>query len=264
LKTFIWMAMLALASASLGFSSDTLNTAGGVWAGPTAPTNGGAVFWDHTSWDGQFCNIGYFLNGTTQAATGCGSSQGSPTYNASGSPNLPFLSSTANGSGTAPDFNFTASSVNTATDVAGFRGDSETFGYYLESAPGTRIQLFASNAATSSINFDPTSAFGFYLTDGGNTYTTDANPGQFAVFDTKTTVAGSTAGGTSLTNFWIGVEDLRLPSGDMDYNDTIIHITSSGSSSSSLPSTPEPGYFGLVALGLAGIWFAARHRRRVQ
>lgn len=265
MKILISVAILALASASLGFSDDTLSISGGpgYWVANSGPSNGSSdsYFWDHTSWDGGNCNIGYFLNGTTQSGTGCGSSQGSPTYNPNLSPNLPFLSSSSpDGSTTAPDFDFKPTAPNTTVDVAGFRGDNEIFGYYLESnsTPITLVPLFASGAPTSTKSFDPGgAAFGFYLTDesSGLTYTTDANPGQFAVFDTNTAVSGA-ANGTGLTNFWIGVEDLQLPTGDMDYNDTIIHVTTS--------ATPEPGYIEVLALGLSGLWVAVRRRRRVQ
>jgi hypothetical protein len=255
--------VLALGSARLGLPDVSLvipsNTGApaAYWAANNGPSDGvsDSYFWDHVSNDGPFCNIGYFLNGSVQAATGCINSQGNPTFNPPGSPNLPFLSSSQDGSVPPPAFYFIPNSPVIAVDVAGFRYDDvQTFGYYLESAPNTMIQLFAGNAPTSTAAFSPSGAFGFYLTTiEGNVWTTTGDPGQFALFDSDPNIAGSAAAGTSLTDFWIGAKDFPIPGGDRDYNDTIIHV---------IASAPEPRYFVLVGLGILGIWFSGKRRRK--
>jgi hypothetical protein len=255
------LCILTVSSASLAFADISLfvdNPANpAYWAANNGPTDGvsDSYFWDHVSYDGAYCNIGYFLNGSVQPASACLDGKGNdPAFNPVGSPNLPFFSSSRNGSTPPPDFHFIPDSPVTTIDYAGFRAYSETFGYYLESAPGTRIQLFASNAPASSATFTPGGAFGFYLMDpDGVVFTTDANPGQFALFDDNADTAGLSVDGTSLTDFWIGSKDVLIPGGDRDYNDTIVNVRS---------YTPEPRYSGLVSLGMLGFLLGDWRRRR--
>jgi hypothetical protein len=252
-----------------GGSCQQTTIAGVVYDCP--PTNTSSYFWDGNSQDSslstQQCNIGDFLNGTMQASMQCGLYQGSldtrflTAFNPPGSPNLPFLSSTTTGagsplfsSGQVPGFSLYSTDEVVVTDVAGISEDNETFGYYLESNPSNCTQLFAGDPATSTATFAPNGAFGFCLTvvTTATTFTTDINPDQFAVFNTNMSAAGS-ANGTSLTNFWIGVEDNANPAtGDYDYNDTIVEVTA---------ESPEPDSFGLFGLGLVGISLIKRNRR---
>jgi len=52
-------------------------------------------------------------------------------------------------------------------------------------------------------------------------------------------------------NVWIGVEDIRLPGGDSDYNDAVFQV-------SFTPSVPAPGSIALMG---AGVLMVSRRRR---
>ncbi len=52
--------------------------------------------------------------------------------------------------------------------------------------------------------------------------------------------------------YWVGVEDLR--NGDWDYNDMVFSF-------SLISPVPEPGFYGVVAMGLAGLYWLRSRRR---
>jgi hypothetical protein len=97
----------------------------------------------------------------------------------------------------------------------------------------------------------PGGAYGFYLRNPSTSQVflsrsgmspTDEDKQHFAVFrDTD-------APGT----LWIAVEDLKLASGDRDYNDFVV---------TAAVQTPEPGTLALLASGLAAVGFGLRRRR---
>jgi len=128
--------------------------------------------------------------------------------------------------------------------VAGNVG-SDTFGYYLESSPGTLHQLFGGGTAevgtTVTVTFTaPPSNYGFYFQNGNTIFYSDAtlnspsnDPGvqHFALFQGAST--------PNNTAFWIGVEDEGV-GGDYDYNDMIIRFDAGA-------ATPEPVAWALMA-----------------
>jgi hypothetical protein len=91
--------------------------------------------------------------------------------------------------------------------------------------------------------------FGFYIdvnSSGTRYFTVDAlNPGGSA--QALAYQHGST------TNWALGFEDLL--NGDQDFDDMIVKIES-------IKPVPEPGFYGLVALGIGGIYVFARRRTR--
>jgi hypothetical protein len=82
---------------------------------------------------------------------------------------------------------------------------------------------------------------------------TVGDSGNFALFSQVPSAPGAVP--TSLNTFWLGMDDLKIPGGggDSDYQDVVAQITTS--------ATPEPGFYGLLALGLSGLGVVVRRRR---
>lgn len=285
--------VLAIACAGFVMADDTVSVAtGGTWysfpaLGPqnSGPDGGGSgPFWDNTSSDGTNCNIGFVLTGT---ATGCANMV--PQVGMAPGP-LDYLGGSTQ-SQTAPSFYFTPTTgTSTAgtyfVSIAGYTTSSsttgESFGYATYN-PGTQAigalnPLFTVSNGVVTVNqtsFTTNSDFVFYLNlnpcypSGNcqpNPLTTSGNSSQFALF---TEVPSSPSGPpTALSNFWLGMDDVinNGPGGhsDLDYQDVVAHITTSTSSSGGNgggSTTPEPGFYGLLGLGLSGLGFAARRRQ---
>jgi hypothetical protein len=228
------------------------------WQGVTVNGSGDittAAYWNNLSTDSP--NFGhtignYMIGGETTDAFGGTGLSFSPADvqwwgNASGlsaDPNIAFSTATAGG--------FVG--TNLRLEVAGFSA-SNTFGYYLTSAPGALIELYDGAATTGAVNFFlPVGDFGFYLTSNGNIFRSDAT-GQTGEFDGNQhfTAFRDTAFAGAERAIWIGVEDLAFGGADRDYQDMIVRID----------AVPEPATLLLVGSSLLALGFAgARARRR--
>lgn len=132
----------------------------------------------------------------------------------------------------------------------------------------------------ASVSFEPGQQFGFWFLPN---FTTDENTSVQSIVDRlngvgsrqavftqsgrnkNMTPAGANTAGvnnqyftlfansndlvTPPTKFYMGIEDLR--DFDFDYNDMIVSFT----------IVPEPGFYGALSLGLAGLYLAVRRRK---
>lgn len=258
MKTFLSITALALVSVGLGMADDTLITTG-TWYANAGPTGvGTSGYWDNASSDGKDCNIGYILDGTAPGT--CGSKvPGSDTIPLV--KNVPFLAGAT--AGTAANFQFSGNSTTTSFVVsyAGYTSGSpgETFGY-TDTTGSHNLFTVAGGVVTSGsgLTFTPVGTFDFFTIIGSGstpTYTTGVNGNQFALFDPGATLGPAI--NTGLKNYWIGSEDQAVSGGDRDYNDLVVHVQS-------LVATPEPSFYGLLALAFCGIGFAVRRRQARQ
>jgi hypothetical protein len=131
-----------------------------------------------------------------------------------------------------------------------------SFGYYLLSAPGTLIQLYAGSDGPNAVAFfNPGgSPFGFYLTGPGGTFRTDgANIGDTAGNQHFAAFRDTAFPGAS-ESLWLGVEDLPFSTADRDFQDMIVRID----------AVPEPATLLLIGSGLLalGVQLGVRGRRR--
>ena len=226
--------LLFLSLVSLSLSADVIvPTVPAKWNTWTTPLNNRtAGFWDGHSYDGTLCNIGYWLTGTAANCARAVGNLGTPAPGA-----LAYLS--AQTSSQSPvQFSVLPSAdprlLKLHLKVTRYN-DINEFGYYMLSTPGVRNPLFlGSHTAGSVAAMQPTGPFGFYLKNGaGQTFTSEGSH-NFAVF-TQIPALPATAG-TTLTKYFIGVEDLPVPAPpfttpqiltprtDADYNDLVVDM----------------------------------------
>lgn len=232
------------------------------WTAIGSPDNvsAGQQFWDNRSADGETCNSGYIVTGTSGAASAC-SNQRPSTWLPYTGPSFAttYLNSATNG---AQPFLFNAGSWNLSLlagttqpggDVA---GANQEWGWF-DWTTGARTNL---NIVALPSAITPTNLWGFYiqLTNGSYAYSS-ANP-QFAVFGFNRPGAwGSVPAGTE----WIiGMEDINVGAGggsDADYQDVLFKIEGNGGPREVVP---EPATMTLLATGLAGMAAASRRRKK--
>lgn len=233
LNTKVLAAFLTLSFSAV--AADTITPVGSAmwynWTTPSGTRTAG--FWDGPSWDGQSCNIGYWLLGTQGA---CANSSGAFGFPSPAAP-LDFLASSVS-SGQPVMFTVTPVGGSHATvyhlAVAGNRLVNE-FGYFLMSSPATLVPLFGGASLAGATNtFSASQPFGFYIKGPGGTFKSDSSL-NFAVFS-RNPSDPTTTPTLALTQYLIGMEDLPVqtsfpwPSGflaqtDADYNDIVATIT---------------------------------------
>jgi hypothetical protein len=208
------------------------------------PAYGGA-YWNNGSGDGSSANVGWCLAGGGNCAV-------------SQSPGA--LAFYGNGDAAVNNVHFSGTgSPVTVTLLAAYSMDSNTFGWYSIDPSNPNVtptvaqeHPLVSNAHTAhptpigtSITFTPTSNYGFYLYNGGQTFFTQSvfngdNYQHFAIF------------GGNGRSFYIGSKD-TWGGGDRDFNDIVVQITPSGDDPplrAAVTSNPEPLPLALIAGGL--------------
>ena len=225
------------------------------WSAFTPNNGAGAEFFDNVSDDGNLCNAGYVLTGTS----GTCSSQRPSTW-------LPYTGTTmtefwiGSGGGVAPnlifgagDFTFSAvgGTGNNGGDVA---GEDRAWGYY-DAGGDTDLNLAnPGDLSVGPINFASNWGLWVSMTNGTTAYS--ASSTQFALFRGWDAQAG-------LWRYVVGIEDIEIGgNSDRDYNDMFFSITYE-EGDTPLEVVPEPATMTLLATGLVGM-AAARRRRKNQ
>jgi hypothetical protein len=246
-KLVVVLFVLSLFWAGKYASADFIVGSGG-WQGTNTYTvnNNGMPYWDNLSSDGQYKNIGYCLstNNCFNPAPG----------------KMPYWG--MNGGAADSNFYFQGSAGSNdafalVLELAGYSSHN-IFGWYkIDPISGKRIDgtdqiIFngSNSAGDSAVIPIPSDLYGFYLKvpDTGKTYYTQSSNNSigtngeqhFSVFQDK-------------NSFWFGMEDLSFCSGDKDYNDMVVHITTH----SSVP-VPEPSTVSLIAAGIIGLGILRR------
>jgi hypothetical protein len=253
------------------------NGSGAWYQGVTATESTGA-FWDNKSKDGSNCNVGFWLQAGSWPLN-CANQASSPFGTPPGQP-LDYFAAAGSGSvgTTAAGWLFTPSGPNNVTlrvEVAGNAGANEV-GWYTADANGNvvgnlNVLFSGSNNAPSFATINTASNFGFYLCKGGsvngtcsasnlflsgsaNNGASTPNAGKFALFAQSPVHPNLNS---QIQTYWMGIEDTPGDQGSNseawgDYNDLIIRAT----------VVPEPGFYGVLAMGLSGLTVLVRRRKK--
>jgi len=197
--------------------------------------NSGSFYWNHTSWDGGYENVGSCL---TTANCGLTDAPGA----------LPFLGQ-ANGQAFS-NFYFAGSGTPvTATLEAEITAASpyDYIGWYDVEDPSQFGIIFSPTSGTgATVTFTPSTEYGLFFADTASNvnqhflsqstsaYSNDQGNQHFAVFE------------GSDNTYYVGAEDLPFSNTDLDYNDMVVKM--SGTS-----AVPEPGAVLLVAVGFVAL-----------
>ncbi len=294
IRPFILSAVAIAGSLSAYGNLVISNPAGtGAWYGPTTASQGSGAFWDQTSQDGTNCNVGFWLqsNNWSNVASHCSSS----TFSGSSGPDksLSFLAADAptGGQGQAVGWTMNASGPQEQTvlrvEVAGNAGIN-TLGWYTISG-GNAVNggvIFTGsnspNTTGSTISIAPGTQFGFYLCPAGcdslatgtiltgSSYylsgaavgsnpSTTSTAGRFALFsEIPANPSASPAPGSDISKYWVGVEDQQYGNAAEgkwgDFNDMIF----------SVQVVPEPGFYGVLGLGLSALAYKVKRRKTAE
>ncbi|MDX2149379.1 MAG: DUF4114 domain-containing protein [Bryobacteraceae bacterium] len=263
-------------------SADIVEPAGSLqWTQLSTPVTIGAgqetisgvnAYWNNTTfdYDGECANIGCFL---TKSGAFVSSPLGDNSPNLS---NPVYLEQS--GGGQPVDFYFNAppfeNPVTLLLEIAGLNGVN-WFGWYDASKNVADLTdddwetiFVGGDSQVTPKTFTPTTNFGFWfvannqnpivspmttakLQSSGfftessqNAYDNDRQ--HFALFARSAVAANALP-----AEFWMGIEDLTDGDTDNDYNDMVIKFT----------VVPEPGYYALLGIGLAGLAYARRRHR---
>jgi hypothetical protein len=235
----------------------------GQWYAGVTATNASGAFWDNLSGDGNYCNVGFFLQETTSWNNlGCPQDGPPPAYLSGdhGPGPLSFFASTS-GMGTPVGFLLESTGPSILTmrvEDAGSR-NTNTFGYYETDALGNIIapktEVFSgpdAPDATRVLLLKPGSFYELYLDPVGNAANEELSgmSDKFALFSQVPTSPNTSS---DLNVFWIGIEDRGgLGEGFGDYNDMVISVS----------PIPEPDFFGVLALALSGMFCLVIRRHR--
>ena len=288
---------LVLASAALIMPSAAASAQS--WSTYT-PNNNGAEFWDNQSTDGNYCNIGYVLNGTagTKNKT-CANQRPSNWLPYTGDKPTYYLN---NGSGKAQAFTFAAGTYTFSLlpgakfggDIA---GENTAWGYYTDANDAsTRVNLGATSSELNTVGSTTvafTDVWGLWvqLVDGSYAYSGVAGDKQFALFafDNAGTFTGSTLNYAYDSHYIAGLEDTRNfteaktclkyktdhkgkptstckewstpQSWKSDWDYNDIAFQIT-TPGKSISTVPEPSTYALMAAGLGALFMTARRRRR--
>jgi hypothetical protein len=236
-------------------------------------TDPGNAYWNNPTADATLCaNVGCFVTGASYFA---------------GDPNSPNLENPVylgqNDGSPILDFYWSGGPVTAQLlgEVAGLAGRN-WLGWYEQGATLTAANrgtawdvVFTGDSGVGTIvNFTPTQNFGlWFLADFASSAVGVSDADIIAALDaggrfTESSRNGPASGTTNQyfaafarsaaaaqilpTDFWIGVEDVFLANADRDFNDMLLRLT----------VVPEPGYYVILSLGLAGIWLL--HRRYIR
>ena len=264
MKNLFWAAVILWVAIPLAAWGDIVQPSGsGNWVGGWTPSNGGTYYWDHQSFDGTQCNVGYVLIGQAGApGSPCGSvvpANALPLNPAPG--NIPFWAANAAGSVPVTDFYFSPSNpdhtVQLEVEIAGYASSNQLYIYFRNGDP-SQLVFDGSDSAPKTVSLTITGDFGFYLAAMGtgpdyytesSKNTSDGSAQHFALFREKPV---GTAG-YSVTDYWLGIEDMPVDSvHDRDYQDMLVRIS----------AVPEPGSIVLLGTCLLCAGPIARRIRR--
>jgi hypothetical protein len=278
--------VLTLGSATLMRADIAIATAPGAGAwytGVPADMSPADAFWDNSSQDDSTgaCNVGYWLQDASWPVSATCKGSASSFAPGDGGPGMPLNFFASAGSASTPvGFFFDQDPGITKTalrlEVSGLAARN-IFGYYQTDATGAfvgpLVPLFVGGDDPNANNpgvktfVAPSGYFGFYMCvgSGGGDTTCDSGlrlsgdpfvmnshaTGRFALFSE---VPGAPGLASSLSKYWIGVENGGHvgPEGLGDYQDLLV----------SVQAVPEPGFYGMLALGMSGIFCVAIRRRR--
>lgn len=241
--------------------------------------SGVTAYWNSGPTDGGCSNIGCFV---TKQGTH------SSNVNAPNWDNAVWLKDDGNdGNGTAPkDFTFEGTTVSPITLLAEVAGNAPRnwFGWYNTSLSagdfntdnkGTAWDVIftGGNSPVTNKPFSISGSFGFWFIPDINTITApttsvenviaNLNAGDVTFTQSTKNKPDATwkqqyfslfakdlpSANSGTDGFILGIEDLAK--GDFDYNDMIVKFT----------VVPEPGFYGALSLGLAGLYLAVRRRK---
>lgn len=240
------------------------------WASADGITDGDDSFWDNASKDGTGCNVGFWLASNDWDTLGGSCSNDVFQAGDSGPGKLDFFGNTSSANSPV-GWQFQATGPNAdqyvtlRLEVAGWKSSNE-FGWVDKNGVLHTLFSGATNPqAQATISVAAGDAFGFYICPNGdcsagnimfsNTdYAGGANDraGKFALFSEA---PQHPSAGSEIETYWIGVEDTLgndPVEGWGDFNDILISAT----------IVPEPGFYGLMGLGLAGIYWSVSRRRK--